>query len=131
MSWRLNNWQDQVCYLDQALTGKDWRMVCQMYRNQPEMHDPINWVGRVYYLSDGGYSRIACDWHGRLFVMSESLPLVKAAWPQCRRLIAEVERAIVEAMNVEPEVIGTAANLEEIEAKVGYISRKNGNGEGV
>jgi len=94
-------WQELVCQLDQALTDKKWSRVEQTYRNQPPLHDPVNWLGRLYYLSDGGYSRIWCDDHGHLSLASESLPDVKSSWPRCQYLIAEVERDIAAAIKTQ------------------------------
>jgi hypothetical protein len=88
--------QEKIAYLDAALTGKDWRAVSHsaLYQNA---NPDVLYCGAMYYLSDGGYSRVYFDdSSGRLLLASESRNEVKASWINCRELISDVESAVRE-----------------------------------
>ena len=64
--------------LDALLTGKDPRSG----RGDPDkLIDTAKFInGEAYYLSDGGYSRLHCNYRGELFLGSESRDQVKVKW---------------------------------------------------
>jgi len=93
----------KMAKLDQALTGKDWRTVTQQaYSYKDKFSDPeymfgFAYGGDVYYLSDGGYSRVGVsDESGKLFPTSNSLDKVKNNWnaPAAQSIIKDVEQDI-------------------------------------
>jgi hypothetical protein len=90
--------QEKMAQLDAALTRKSWHDVSHTARTQKFTAD--RFIDRdIYYLSDGGYSRICYDWEsGRIFLDSVSLQTTKDNWASCAGLIAEVETFIVEAL---------------------------------
>lgn len=89
--------------LDAALTGKDARHVAQTTR-QKRWTTVLEWLDHydIWYLSDGGYSRIGFSWESRdLFLCSESRAEVKAAWERCAKLMADAEAEIRKALAEE------------------------------
>lgn len=70
--------------LDMALTGHDFRRVSSQIHHYPETAEA--WFDEpggnpIWYLSDGGYSRVVFDLgSGRLFLTSNSLQQVKDRW---------------------------------------------------
>lgn len=90
---------DKVQALDMALTGRTANDAAHTWRDQPGMHDPTSWAYGVYYLSDGGYSRLA--WArsaSRLFLTSNSADTTKANWRNCKELIHDVEAEVINAI---------------------------------
>jgi len=93
----LTKFQERLAYLDAALTGKPWADVLHTARSQNV--EPLDVLGREYYLSDGGYSRVVIsDETLRLFLTSNSLDRPRANWINCRELIADVERDVAAAV---------------------------------
>jgi len=83
--------------LDMALTSKSRHEAEHTARTQGD----FGLLGeRIYYLSDGGYSRVVisdAEWpRVHLFVASESLGQVKKAWKRddVQRLVAAIEATI-------------------------------------
>ncbi len=93
---------DKVQMLDAALTHKDAQTVAQTWRNQLAHHGtPDDWIfpRDAYYLSDGGYSRLAFSVENRrLFLTSNSTEAVFRSWQWCKELITDVESTIEEAL---------------------------------
>lgn len=96
MSDDASDLRDLLIQLDMALTGKPRHAAEHTARGQTL--DPLS--DRIYYLSDGGYSRIGLndsEWpHCQLFVASESLERVKVAWsrPDVQALAAAIAATI-------------------------------------
>lgn len=85
--------QEQLAYLDAALTRKDWRTVSDPNKLARANVETI--ASETYYLSDGGYSRIGYDVEtGRIFLDSVSRQEVKDGWKFCKELIADVEKSL-------------------------------------
>jgi hypothetical protein len=92
----LPTFQWHMLHLDRALTGKEWTQALHTAR-QKRWNTALDWLSNydIWYLSDGGYSRIGFDWESRrLFLCSESREEVKAEWPHCSTQIAAVEAAL-------------------------------------
>ena len=107
---RIEIFKDKITYLDCALTQKKYSQCLHTYRNAPEkMKDPLNWIlsSDIYYLSDGGYSRISTTWNGEDFdsvnihLSSESRKETKESWERCKELISDVEDSIKIAVRIE------------------------------
>lgn len=87
--------QEQLAYLDAALTRKDWHTVSNP--NHIALGTPEVLFHDCYYLSDGGYSRIAYNrYTGRIFLTSNSRDEVKDGWKFCKELIEDVENTLAE-----------------------------------
>ncbi len=74
---------DHIVQLDSVLTGKDISRTSQTARNQAHvLQDVIRLIENreIYYLSDGGYSRVYFADDGELQLTSNSLDAVKARW---------------------------------------------------
>jgi len=54
-----------------------------------------------YYLSDGGYSRVCLNMHGKLFLTSNSLEKVKNNWHKCKDLIKEIEKICNDILTIQ------------------------------
>lgn len=94
----MSNLKEQLIFLDCALTGKTQADAIHMSKNQDITRD------RLYYLSDGGYSRIVFnDDTCKIFLASESTDKVKTAWSRCEELIADVEKTLTEWVKNEYE----------------------------
>ena len=82
--------QLNLILLDAALTDHPWNHVA--HGAAQKQWTAEQWLSGVYYLSDGGYSRIAFDEEaGKIFLTSESLERPKQLWPAMSRIIAEIE----------------------------------------
>ncbi len=93
----------RLALLDQALTGKDERWIKNQLHHRFGLSAEVLILGDMYYLSDGGYSRVVWDQESeRLFLASESRAEVKARWGQCGETIGEAE-AILSAGQRELE----------------------------
>lgn len=91
---------EKVAFLDAALTGRGEKEVFHtasntMYRTAKEW--VLNAPAEVYYLSDGGYSRIVVSESFKIRLSDNSREEVKQAWGRCRELIADVETDLLEA----------------------------------
>jgi hypothetical protein len=80
--------------LDMALTGKSRHEAEHTAKGQ----ELSPWGERIYYLSDGGYSRIVVTEDYVLFVASESLNRVRTAWqrPDVQSIVAEISAVFKE-----------------------------------
>ena len=80
--------------LDMTLTGKSRGEAEHMARGQKP--DPFG--DNVYYLSDGGYSRVVLHWDGGVNLTSSSLDRVKEAWrhPDAVEIVAAISNLIKE-----------------------------------
>ncbi len=88
---------EALATLDLALTGKPKLEVAQTLRQRLEQDPDLeNFLeGEIYYLSDGGYSRVGWSvLNEKLFLDSVSLDKAKAAWMEHPYLIGEVEQRI-------------------------------------
>lgn len=90
---QLTEFQLNLVLLDAALTDHPWPDVFQVaVQRQWKPEDFFEGGDRLYYLSDGGYSRVGWShWNGRLFLASESLAHPKQVWPLVERLRRAVE----------------------------------------
>lgn len=83
--------RELITYLDCALTGKPYSDCTHTFVCVP--HSPEKLIGGdLYYLSDGGYSRLYWDmWQDRgILVASESLDKVKEAFGRCKELVEDL-----------------------------------------
>jgi hypothetical protein len=88
-------YKELITHLDCALTGKPYEDCMHTFNCVP--HTPEEFImGDLYYLSDGGYSRLYWDrWNGRgILVASESLDKVKEAVGRCKELIEDLNTLI-------------------------------------
>jgi len=88
-----------MCELDVCLTGKTIADARQMRDNQIGKADgDIEYflaMGEIYYLSDGGYSRIRVDLETRqLFLTSESRDEVKKKWESVIHIRSDIEEQL-------------------------------------
>ncbi len=98
------DFKDLVIQLDMVLTEHDRLAAEQMWRNQTEMQTPEKFVtySDTYYLSDGGYSRVAwSELYGYLFYTSNSTDKVKENWEK-----SEAQAVIKKLENVLRSVYG-------------------------
>ena len=90
----LPRFDNSLAHLDAALTRKSWRDVHHTATAQQPTPEKLVY-GELYYLSDGGYSRVWWDGEARhLCLASESSPGVKDGWKNCKELIEDIERDI-------------------------------------
>ena len=86
----LSKFQEQLAFLDVALTGNSWREALHTALSQAMI--PEKFLAHEYYLSDGGYSRIHLNPDTlHIFLSSNSLETPKKNWRYCRELISDVE----------------------------------------
>jgi hypothetical protein len=89
----LTKFQERIAYLDAFLTHKEWKAVEHTARTQRAT--PERFLSEVYYLSDGGYSRIALNEQtGHIFITSNSLGKPKQNWSFAKEMVADIERDI-------------------------------------
>jgi len=98
----LNPWQRAWFELDKALTQNSPGKVVSQFHHLPKSF--AEWMqsygsNPVWYLSDGGYSRVAYSWEdGTLFPTSNSTAKVKANWdaalPQRQQVEAQITQQI-------------------------------------
>lgn len=82
----------RLALLDQALTGKDERWIKSQLHHRFGLDAEGLILGDMYYLSDGGYSRVVWNPESeRLFLASESRAEVKEKWSQCGEAIRDAE----------------------------------------
>jgi len=93
----------KMAKLDSVLTGKSWQTVTLKawhYRDKfkdPEYLFSFVYGSDIYYLSDGGYSRVVVDnQSGKLFPTSNSLDRVKNNWKtdEAQVVIKDIENDI-------------------------------------
>ena len=103
---QLTPFQEKLARIDQILTGKDWETVARKAAQFP--YDIEKLITDIYYLSDGGYSRLYWrdnfeddEYKGRLVLGSESLDETWDNWEKAKPLVTEVEREVNEAINAE------------------------------
>jgi len=85
--------QLNLILLDAALTDKPWNEVA--HRAYQKQWTTEKWIDDIYYLSDGGYSRIVLDEEtGKIFLASESLNRPKDLWPLMQKIVREIEQII-------------------------------------
>lgn len=88
---------EKLIFLDCALTGKPFKSALHTWENSA-IRDPLDLLDRLYYLSDGGYSRVYAiendDGTASLRLASESLEHTKIAWKRSKELIADIENTI-------------------------------------
>ena len=91
--------RDLMIQLDMALTGKA-RHVAE-HTASGQGFDPVE--HRIYYLSDGGYSRVVVNDDCQLSLTSSSLDRVKQAWsqPDVQTLIAAISNALAEQWSIK------------------------------
>lgn len=90
-------YKELITTLDCALTGKPFRDCLHTFRNSGADSPEKLLTRDVYYLSDGGYSRIAWgDERQGVFLTSNSREEVKQAWDRCRELVADLDRLLNE-----------------------------------
>ncbi len=86
--------------LDGYLTGKPRDAKQQAIHKLPGDDAIVNWLdgSELYYLSDGGYSRIAVDGMSSLYLTSESTDKVRVAWltPGAQEYIRGIESLLAE-----------------------------------
>lgn len=93
---------EKVQRLDALLTGKNVKEVAHTWRNNLQAHNPLEWLTVLYYLSDGGYSRVffrLSDFTLQLASGSRQEVSDKFWSTDCRNLAKEVENEIKEALN--------------------------------
>ena len=90
---------ERLIQLDQFLTQQPLHRCIHTHRDQGDNGDE-----GIYYLSDGGYSRLVIGWLQReggrsIRLTSNSLPSVKHRWPLAIGFITAVEKALERAEN--------------------------------
>ena len=99
----LNPLLKKFASLDQLLTKQSWRDVTHqawgyrdLFTNEDGLFNVL-YGGHIYYLSDGGYSRIGIsDDTGKLFLTYNSTDRVKERWnnPEVQQLVSDIENDI-------------------------------------
>lgn len=84
--------QQALIELDMALTGKP-RSVC-LHTARSQRVTAESWLGDVYYLSDGGYSRVGVNYEFKIHLTCDSLPATQSRWLQAQDAVARVECAL-------------------------------------
>ena len=87
------DFQWKMFLLDGALTGKP-KDAMRNTAQRTNVRTAEAWLnaGDIWYLADGGYSRIGFNWETRkIFLCSESRDEVRAAWERCAEYIAAAE----------------------------------------
>lgn len=95
-----------IIALDRLLTGKTDAEIEHTARNQPAFFaDPLNFLFREYYLSDGGYSRIVLNDEAKLRLTSNSLDRAKERWAsaEAQKLASEIESLFAELIRAAEE----------------------------
>lgn len=93
-----------LAMLDAALTGKDWKTVLHTASSQSASTSRFLEGDHSYYLSDGGYSRVAVnilDGRYPLYLTSNSRDEVKQRWVNCKELILDAETELHRLLRVE------------------------------
>jgi hypothetical protein len=95
-----DKYKELVTYLDCALTGHTYSECLHTFNCVPHTIEEFL-LGNLYYLTDGGYSRL--HWHlfheegvGGLHLSSESRDEVKEALKRCKELIADLNDFLLE-----------------------------------
>lgn len=104
--------------LDSALTGKPYE---ECWRNRPDSGPTTvqQWFESmdVYYLSDGGYSRLGCNWDtARLFLTSNSLDPAKAAFQQHPALVSRLEEIILDGLRKMDSEFAASVEVNRVQA---------------
>lgn len=74
---------EHIVHLDCVLTGKSLSEAAQTARHQAHILDDAErflYNREIYYLSDGGYSRVFMTDEGELLLTQNSLDKVRARW---------------------------------------------------
>lgn len=104
----LSELQGLMLQLDVALTGKDPADVVSQYHHYPKTLE--QWLQRpggnpIWYLSDGGYSRVVWSTEtGRLFLTDNSTSRVKIRWDSA----VNERQAVQDYLNAEYKRLGEA-----------------------
>lgn len=94
-----DKFKELITFLDCALTGKPYKDCLHTFTSV--RHSILQFLqGDLYYLSDGGYSRLFWSmWHkggeNAIGVASESLQEVKDAFPRCKELVQDLNDFLV------------------------------------
>jgi hypothetical protein len=95
----MTDFQRKLACLDAVLTGKYSADVVHTAKFNAATPEMFAFGDSLYYLSDGGYSRIGYNNSAKkLFLTSESLERPKASWALCECLIASIEADIASAV---------------------------------
>lgn len=98
----LSKFAKLIISLDMSLTGKTYRDAYNTHTHT-SISKPSNFFDstgdRLYYLSDGGYSRLGFSLTKGLFLTSGSLEQVFDRWHQSTDLINELNRMIFDEYN--------------------------------
>ena len=94
---------EHILHLDSVLTGKSHSEVAHNLRHQAHIFTDVErfvYHREIYYLSDGGYSRVFMTDDGELLLTQSSLDKVKARWAtaegiEARERFVEAVRAII------------------------------------
>ena len=85
----LTSLQTKLMQLDAALTG---HAKAAEHAARQKRFDHERLMGDLYYLSDGGYSRLAYSFQDRrLFLTSNSIEPTRSNWDRCASLVQDVE----------------------------------------
>jgi len=102
---------EKVIYLDCALTGARFKDALRTWGAQG-FTDPIQFFTdrNIYYLSDGGYSRIVVNCSDekkpesvKVFLASGATAKVQEGWGRSKELIADLENLLGAALKMEWE----------------------------
>jgi hypothetical protein len=112
----VGSFAEKVVMLDAALTGKPWADACHTAQNQQKiLASPEAFLMEpLYYLSDGGYSRLTCGvycwpkWHDAIECMPCRIYVVgtpehcraemDAALARSSELVVDIERALQDVL---------------------------------
>jgi len=95
-------YKELITYLDCALTGKPYKDCLHTFNNSSCKTPEEFFWNKIYYLSDGGYSRLVfSDYDGEVLLSNDSLPKVKEAWSRCIELRNNLESFMKDAVGDE------------------------------
>lgn len=94
---------EHILHLDSVLTGKSHSEVAHNLRHQAHLFNDMErfaYLREIYYLSDGGCSRVYMTDDGELLLTQNSLDKVKAKWEtaegiEARERFVEAVRALI------------------------------------
>jgi len=93
------NFKKTITELDSKLTGKSMEVCEKTFKDSgANTVEELVW-GRLYYLSDGGYSRLFFYDESHTCLSSESREEVKKAWENCQREVKALDKFILEQIH--------------------------------
>ena len=95
-------YKELITFLDCALTGKPYEDCLHTFSNSSCKTPEEFYWNKIYYLSDGGYSRLVYgDYECKVLLSNDSTPKVKDAWKRCIELRSDLENLMRETIGDE------------------------------